>query len=56
MEEQLEQANPEVEVAKAEDTNPMSFEDGVIKVNLNDLNKPQEDSLPEPEAIVNETV
>ena len=42
MEEQLEQANPEVEVAKAEDTSPMSFEDGVIKVNLNDLNKPQE--------------
>jgi hypothetical protein len=60
MEEQLEQANPEVEVAKAEDTNPMSFEDGVIKVNLNDLNKPQEESVPEaqpePEAIVNETV
>jgi len=60
MEEQLEQANPEVEVAKTEDANPMSFEDGVIKVNLNDLNKPQEESVPEaqpePEAIVNETV
>ena len=60
MEEQLEQATPEVEVAKTEDANPMSFEDGVIKVNLNDLNKPQEESVPEaqpePEAIVNETV
>jgi hypothetical protein len=60
MEEQLEQANPEVEVAKAEDTSPMSFEDGVIKVNLNDLNKPQEESVPEaqpePKEIVNETI
>ena len=46
MEEQLEQATPEVEVAKTEDANPMSFEDGVIKVNLNDLNKPQEESVP----------
>tara|TARA_R110002049_G_scaffold254302_2_gene429723 strand:- start:119 stop:1288 length:1170 start_codon:yes stop_codon:yes gene_type:complete len=60
MEEQLEQASPEVEAAKTEEANPMSFEDGVIKVNLNDLNKPQEESVPEaqlePEAIVNETV
>ncbi len=55
MEEQLEQASPEAEVAKTEDANPMSFEDGVIKVNLSDLNKPQEESVPEPETVVNES-
>ena len=39
MSEELEKEVPVVEEATAQETKPMSFEDGVIKVDLSELNK-----------------
>jgi predicted transcriptional regulator len=48
-EEQTKEA-PAAEETAAQETKPMSFEDGVIKVDLSELNKPVEDAIPEQEA------
>ena len=50
MSEELEKEAPVVEETAAQETKPMSFEDGVIKVDLSELNKPTEDAIPEQEA------
>lgn len=42
-----EKETPVVEEAIEQETKPMSFEDGVIKVDLSELNKPTEDAIPE---------
>ena len=47
MSEELEKEVPQAVEPKAEETQPMSYEDGVIKVDLSELNKPQEDAIPE---------
>ena len=49
MSEELEKEVPVVEEATAQETKPMSFEDGIIKVDLSELNKPTEDAIPEQE-------
>ena len=49
MSEELEKEAPVVEETAAQETKPMSFEDGVIKVDLSELNKPTEDAIPEQE-------
>jgi hypothetical protein len=49
MSEELEKEAPVVEETTAQETKPMSFEDGVIKVDLSELNKPTEDAIPEQE-------
>jgi len=54
MAEEIEQEVPEVAEAAAEEQKPMSYDDGVIKVNLGELNKPQEEVIPEVEADANE--
>lgn len=50
MSENTEQEVPVVEEQKQEDNSAMSYDDGVIKVNLEELNKPQEDAIPEQSA------
>ena len=50
MSENTEQEVPVVEEQKQEDNSAMSYDDGVIKVNLGELNKPQEDAIPEQSA------
>ncbi len=45
-EEVLETKNEVVE-QPTEDNKPMSYDEGVIKINLDELNKPQEDAIPE---------
>jgi len=49
MSEELEKEVPVVEETATQETKPMSFEDGVIKVDLSELNKPTEDAIPEQE-------
>jgi len=49
MSEEQEKEAPVVEETTAQETKPMSFEDGVIKVDLSELNKPTEDAIPEQE-------
>jgi hypothetical protein len=49
MSEELEKDVTAVEETTAQETKPMSFEDGVIKVDLSELNKPVEDAIPEQE-------
>ena len=49
MSEELEKDVTAVEETTAQETKPMSFEDGVIKVDLSELNKPAEDAIPEQE-------
>jgi hypothetical protein len=44
-----EKETPVVEETAAQETKPMSFEDGIIKVDLSELNKPTEDAVPEQE-------
>jgi len=50
MSEQVENQTAAEEVVEQKQDNPMSVDDGVIKVNLSELNKPQEDAIPEQEA------
>ena len=50
MSEELKQEAPAVEETAVQETKPMSFEDGVIKVDLSELNKPTQDAIPEQEA------
>ena len=47
MSEETIQETPVAEETTQEIQKPMSFDDGVIKVNLGELNKPQEDIVPE---------
>ena len=49
MSEELEQEVPVVEEVKAEEPKPVSVDDGVIKVDLGLLNKPETDAIPEQE-------
>ena len=49
MSEEQEKEAPVVEEATAQEEKPMSFEDGIIKVDLSELNKPTEDAIPEQE-------
>jgi len=49
MSEETQQEAPVVEETPVQETKPMSFEDGVIKVDLSELNKPAEDAIPEQE-------
>ena len=50
MSEQVENQTATEEVVEQKQDSPMSVDDGVIKVNLSELNKPQEDAIPEQEA------
>lgn len=45
MSEELEKEVPAVEETPVQEKSPMSFDDGVIKVNLGELNKPTEDAV-----------
>ena len=47
MSEETTQETPVVEETAQEVQKPMSFDDGIIKVNLGELNKPQEDAVQE---------
>jgi len=49
MSEEQEKEAPVVEETTVQEAKPMSFEDGVIKVDLSELNKPTEDAIPEQE-------
>jgi hypothetical protein len=49
MSEELEQELPTVEEVKVEEPKPVSVDDGVIKVDLGLLNKPETDAIPEQE-------
>ena len=49
MSEELEQEVPVVEEVKVEEPKPVSVDDGVIKVDLGLLNKPETDAIPEQE-------
>jgi hypothetical protein len=49
MSEELEQEVPTVEEVKVEEPKPVSVDDGVIKVDLGLLNKPETDAVPEQE-------
>ena len=50
MSEQTENTQAAEEVVENNAEKPVSIDDGVIKVNLGELNKPQEDAIPEQEA------
>ena len=50
MSEQTENQNVPEEVVENTVESPVSLDDGVIKVNLGELNKPKEDAIPEQEA------
>jgi len=56
MAEETQQEVPEVAEATSQEQQPMSYDDGIIKVNLGELNKPQEDTAPETEANASESV
>jgi hypothetical protein len=56
MAEETQQEVPEVAEATSQEQQPMSYDDGIIKVNLGELNKPQEDTAPEAEANASESV
>jgi hypothetical protein len=47
--EETQQETPVVEETTAVEQNPMSYDEGVIKVNLDELSKPKEDAVPEQE-------
>jgi hypothetical protein len=47
MKEQVKDATPQEENQVEEAKAPMSYEDGVIKVDLAELNKPKEDAVQE---------
>jgi hypothetical protein len=49
MSEELEQEVPAVEEVKVEEPKPVSVDDGIIKVDLGLLNKPEADAIPEQE-------
>ena len=50
MSEETQEVVPTVDETVVQETNPIAFEDGVIKVDLSELNKPLEDAIPEQEA------
>lgn len=50
MSEETKQEAPVVEEVAGVEQKPMSYDEGVIKVNLDELNKPKEDAVPEQEA------
>jgi hypothetical protein len=47
MSEEQKQEAPAVEETTVQESKPVSMEDGVIKVDLSELNKPKEDAIPE---------
>ena len=49
MSEETQQETPAVEETTVVEQNPMSYDEGVIKVNLDELSKPKEDAVPEQE-------
>ena len=48
--EEVLETKDEVVEQPTEDNKPMSYDEGVIKINLDELNKPQEDAIPEQSA------
>ena len=54
MAEEQEQEIPVVAEAPQEEQKPLSYDDGVIKVNLDELNKPAEEVVTTPDVVVNE--
>jgi len=56
MAETQEQETPVVVEATQEEQKPLSYDDGVIKVNLDELNKPAEEAVTTPSVVVNESI
>jgi len=56
MAETQEQETPVVVEATQEEQKPLSYDDGVIKVNLDELNKPAEEAVTTPDVVVNESI
>ena len=56
MSEETNQETPVVEETTQEVQKPMSFDDGIIKVNLAELNKPQEDAVQEQTPDASDTI
>lgn len=56
MAETQEQETPAVVEATQEEQKPLSYDDGVIKVNLDELNKPAEEAVTTPDVVVNESI
>jgi hypothetical protein len=54
MTEEQEQEIPVVAEAPQEEQKPLSYDDGVIRVNLDELNKPAEEAVTTPDVVVNE--
>ena len=54
MAEEQEQEIPVVAEAPQEEQKPLSYDDGVIRVNLDELNKPAEEVVTTPDVVVNE--
>jgi len=56
MAEEQEQEIPVVAEAPQEEQKPLSYDDGVIRVNLDELNKPTEEVVTTPDVVVNEVI
>ena len=56
MAEEQEQEIPVVAEAPQEEQKPLSYDDGVIRVNLDELNKPTEEAVATPDVVVNEVI
>ena len=56
MAEEQEQEIPVVAEAPQEEQKPLSYDDGVIRVNLDELNKPAEEVVTTPDVVVNEVI
>mgnify|MGYP003637172854 FL=1 len=56
MAEEQEQEIPVVAEAPQEEQKPLSYDDGVIRVNLDELNKPTEEVVATPDVVVNEVI
>ena len=56
MAEEQEQEIPVVAEAPQEEQKPLSYDDGVIRVNLDELNKPAEEAVTTPDVVVEEVV
>ena len=56
MAEEQEQEIPVVAEAPQEEQKPLSYDDGIIRVNLDELNKPAEEVVTTPDVVVNEVI
>ena len=54
MAEEREQEIPVAAEAPQEEQKPLSYDDGVIRVNLDELNKPAEEAVTAPDVVVEE--